>query len=42
MDALISEYFERIDEIVNAIQGLGAEVEENEIVEKALRSLPMI
>ena len=26
----ISEYFERIDEIVNAIQWLGAELEENE------------
>ena len=32
----ISEYFERIDEIVNAIQGLGAELEEIEIVEKVL------
>ena len=28
----ISECFERIEEIVNAIQGLGAEFEENEIV----------
>ena len=38
----ISEYFERIDEIVNAIQGLGAYLKEKEIVEKVLRSLPMI
>ena len=38
----ISQYFERIVEIVNEIQGLGAELEEKEIVEKVLRSLPMI
>ena len=38
----ILEYFERIDEIIIAIQGLGAELKENEIVEKVLRSLPMI
>ena len=38
----ISEYFERIDEIPNAIQGIGVELEEIEIVEKVLRSLPMI
>ena len=38
----ISEYFERIHEIINAIQGLGAELEEKEIVEKVLRSIPMI
>ena len=30
----ISKYFERIGEIINAIQWLGAELEENEIVEK--------
>ena len=38
----ISYYFERINKIVNAIQGLGAKLDETEIVEKALRSLPMI
>ena len=38
----ISEYFERIDETINAIQGLREELKENEIVEKVLRSLPMI
>ena len=38
----ISEYFERIDEIVNAIKGLGEELKEKEIVEKVLRSLPLI
>ena len=38
----ISEYFERIDEIVNAIQGIGAGFKEKEIVEKLLRSLSMI
>ena len=32
----------RIDEIVNSIQGLGVELEEKEIVEKVIRSLPMI
>ena len=37
-----SEYFERIDEIVNAIQGLGIELKEKEIVEKVLRSRPLI
>ena len=36
------EYFQRIDEIVNVIQGLGAELEEIEIVEKVISSLPMI
>ena len=38
----VSEYFERIDDIVNAMHGLGANLEENEVVEKVLRSLPMI
>ena len=38
----ISKYFERIDENVNAIQGIGAELKEKEIVEKLLRPLPMI
>ena len=38
----ISKYFERIDEIVHVIQGLGVELKEKEIVEKVLRSLLMI
>jgi flagellin-specific chaperone FliS len=38
----ISEYFERIDNIVNAIKGLGVEVLDNEIVEKIIRTLPML
>ena len=38
----ILEYFERIDEIVNEVQGLWEELKEKEIVEKSLRSLPMI
>ena len=37
----ISKYFERIDEIVNAIRGLGMTVEDKEIVDKVLRTLPM-
>ena len=38
----ISEYFDRVDNIVNAIKGLGVDVVENEIVEKILRTLPML
>jgi hypothetical protein len=38
----ISEYFERVDNIVNAIRGLGVEVSDNELVEKILRTLPML
>ena len=38
----ISEYFERVDNIVNAIRGPGVEVPDNEIVEKILRTLPML
>ena len=38
----VSKYFERIDEVINAIQGVGSKLEEKEIVEKVLRSLPMI
>ena len=38
----ISEYFERADNIVNAIRGLGVEVSDNELVEKILRTLPII
>jgi hypothetical protein len=38
----ISEYFERIDNIVNAIRGLGVEVSYNDLVEKVLRTLPIL
>jgi hypothetical protein len=37
----IATYFLRVDEIVNAIKGLGEEVDESVIFQKVLRSLPM-
>jgi hypothetical protein len=40
-DNNIAAYFLRVDETVNAIIGLGEEIEESVIVQKALRSLPM-
>jgi hypothetical protein len=40
-DEDIATYFLRVDEIVNAIIGLGEEIEESIIVQKVLRSLPM-
>jgi hypothetical protein len=40
-DENIAAYFLRVDEIVNAIIGLGEEIEESIIVKKVLRSLPM-
>jgi hypothetical protein len=40
-DEDITTYFLRVDEIVNAIIGLGEEIEESVIVQKILRSLPM-
>jgi hypothetical protein len=40
-DENIAAYFLRFDEIVNAIIGLGEEIEESVIVQKVLRSLPM-
>jgi hypothetical protein len=40
-DENISAYFLRVDEIVNAIMGLGEEIKETIIVQKVLRSLPM-
>jgi hypothetical protein len=40
-DENIVAYFLRVDEIVNAIIGLGEEIEEYVIVQKVLRSLPM-
>jgi hypothetical protein len=38
----IAYYFLRFDEIVNAIMGLGEEIEESVIVQKVIISLPMI
>jgi hypothetical protein len=40
-DENIAAYFLRVDETVNAIIGLGEEIEEFVIVQKVLRSLPM-
>jgi hypothetical protein len=40
-DEDITAYFLRVDETVNAIIGLGEEIEESVIVQKVLRSLPM-
>jgi hypothetical protein len=40
-DEDITSYFLRVDETVNAIIGLGEEIEESIIVQKVLRSLPM-
>jgi hypothetical protein len=40
-DGDIASYFLRVDEIVNAMKGLGEEIKETIIVKKILRSLPM-
>ena len=37
----ISEYLERVDEVVNVIRGLGETIEDIYIVDKVLRTLPM-
>jgi hypothetical protein len=37
----IAAYFLRVDETMNAIIGLGEEIEESIIVQKVLRSLPI-
>jgi hypothetical protein len=37
----IFEYFERIDELVNAVRGLGETILNREIVDKVLRIVPM-
>ena len=36
----IAEYLSRVDEIVNAIRGLGI-IKEREVIDKVLRTLPM-
>ena len=40
-EEIISEYFERIESIVNTTKGLGAEIPDSELVEKVLRTLPI-
>ena len=37
----VGECFLRIDEVVNAIRGLGGKLKEKEVVRKVLRTLPM-
>jgi len=37
----IVAYFQRIDEVVNTIKGLGEEMDEQIVVQKVLRILPM-
>ena len=38
----ITSFFQRINEVFNTINGLGEEVNEQEVVQKILRSLPLI
>jgi hypothetical protein len=40
-DENIAAYFLQVDETLNAILGLGEEIQESVIVQKLLRSLPM-
>ena len=37
----IGEYLLRVDEVVNAIRGLGGKLKEREVVDKVLRTFPM-
>ena len=37
----IREYLLRVDEVVNAIRGIGGKLKENKVVSKILRTLPM-
>ena len=37
----IASYFLRVDDTVNAIKGLGEDMEEHVVIQKVLRSLPM-
>jgi hypothetical protein len=41
-DEDIATYFLQVDETVNSIRGIGEEVDESIIIQKVLRSLPMI
>ena len=38
----ICQYFDRIDTIVNAVRGMGQNVSDDEIVDKVLRTFPMV
>jgi hypothetical protein len=40
-DENIDAYFQRVDEVVNNIKGLGDEANEQVVVKKVLKSLPM-
>ena len=37
----IAEYILRVDEIVNVIRGLGGVIQERDVIDKVLRTLPM-
>ena len=37
----IGDYLLRVDEVVNAIRGLGGKLKEKEVVSKVLRTFPM-
>ena len=37
----IAEYLLRVDEVVDAIRGLGGEIKERDVVDKVLRTMPM-
>ena len=37
----IGEYLLHVDEVVNAIRGIGGKLKEKEVVRKILRTLPM-
>jgi len=41
-DENIVAYFLRVDEIVNSIKGLGGNINEQVIVKRELRSIPMM
>ena len=36
----IAEFLLRVDEIVNAIRGIGGEIKEKDVVDKVLRTMP--
>jgi len=40
-DEDIVAYFQRVDETMNTMRGLGEEVDESMVIQKVLRSLPM-
>jgi hypothetical protein len=39
-DEIVSEYFLRVEELVNSMKGLGEKIEDTLLVQKILRSLP--